>query len=154
MRFWGYSLIREVRSLSLEFREVANVITIVSDESLPERSDPYLIEEEIAKRMVEILKEHEMTPYEYSKNSSVSKNSIYNVVNGKNGVEVSTLNKICLDLGINLYKFFSYQSKEIIYLSDDEKEIIEGMRSLEAEQAKRVQTYFKGFLAAKKQEKN
>ena len=42
---------------------MANVITIVSDESLPERSDPYLIEEEIAKRMVEILKEHEMTPY-------------------------------------------------------------------------------------------
>ena len=39
-------------------------------------------------------------------------------------------------------------------LSDDEKEIIEGMRSLEAEQVKRVQTYFKGFLAAKKQEKN
>ncbi len=85
-------LIREVHSLSLEFREVANVITIVSDESLPERRDPYLLEEEIAKRMVEILKEHEMTPYEYSKNSSVSKNSIYNVVNGKNGVEVSTLN--------------------------------------------------------------
>jgi len=39
-------------------------------------------------------------------------------------------------------------------LSDDEKEIIEGMRSLETEQAKRVQTYFKGFLATKKQEKN
>ena len=67
MRFWDYSLIREAYSLSLEFREVANVITIVSDESLPERSDPYLLEEEIAKRMVEILKEHEMTPYEYSK---------------------------------------------------------------------------------------
>lgn len=46
---------------------MANVITIVSDESLPERSDPYLLEEEITKRMVEILKEHEMTPYEYSK---------------------------------------------------------------------------------------
>lgn len=73
MRFWGYSLIGEVYSLSLEFREVANVITIVSDESLPERSDPYFLEEEIAKRMVEILKEHEMTPYEYSKISSVSK---------------------------------------------------------------------------------
>ncbi len=127
MRFWEDSLIREVYSLSLEFREVANVITIVSDESLPERSDPYILEEEIAKRMVEILKEHEMTPYEYSKNSSVPKNSIYNVVNGKNRVEVSTLNKICLDLGINLYKFFSYQSKEIIYLSD-EKEIIEGIK--------------------------
>ncbi len=58
----------------------------------------------------------------------IPKNSIYNVVNGKNRVEVSTLNKICLDLGINLYKFFSYQSKEIIYLSDDEKEIIEGIK--------------------------
>ena len=42
----------------------------------------------------------------------VHKNSIYNVVNGKNRVEVSTLNKICLDLGINLYKFFSYQSNQ------------------------------------------
>ena len=133
---------------------MANVITIVSDESLRERSDPYLLEEEIAKRMVEILKEHEMSPYEYSKNSSVSKNSIYNVVNGKTGVEISTLNRMCQDFGINLYKFFSYQSDEIIYLSDDEKEIIEGMRSLEYEQAQRVQTYFKGFLAAKKQEKN
>jgi len=87
-----------------------------------------LIEEEIAKRFVELLKKRNLTTYKYTKNCSVSKNSAYNVSQGKN-VRIDTLNQICEDLGINLHKFFEYQDKEDITLSEDEKILIDDYRT-------------------------
>ena len=43
-----------------------------------------MIEEEIAKRFAELLEKRNLTTYKYTKNCSVSKNSAYNVSQGKN----------------------------------------------------------------------
>lgn len=112
-----------------------------------------MIEEEIAKRFLELLKQHNLTKYKYTKKSSVSKNSIYNVSQGKN-VRIDTLNQICEDLGINLHKFFEYQDKDSITLSEDEKLLIDDYRKLEHDQEIRVKAYLDGLLAVQKSKKN
>ena len=80
-----------------------------------------MIEEEIAKRFLEILDKNGLTKYEYAKKSSVSKNSIYNLAGGKN-LGVHTLNSVCEDMGINLYNFFSYQVDDDTVICEDDKE--------------------------------
>lgn len=62
-----------------------------------------MIEEEIAKRFAELLKKCNLTTYKYTKNCSISKNSVYNVSQGKN-VRIGMLNHICEDEDINLHK--------------------------------------------------
>ena len=89
-----------------------------------------MIEEEIAKRFAELLKKRNLTTYKYTKNCSVSKNSAYNNVSQGKNVRIDTLNQICEDLGINLHKFFEYQDKESVTLSEDEKILIDDYRSL------------------------
>ena len=112
-----------------------------------------MIEEEIAKRFAELLKKRNLTTYKYTKNCSVSKNSAYNVSQGKN-VRIDTLNQICEDLGINLHKFFEYQDKESVTLSEDEKMLSDDYRRLEHEQAIRVKAYLDGLLDLQKSKKN
>ena len=112
-----------------------------------------MIEEEIAKRFAELLEKRNLTTYKYTKNCSVSKNSAYNVSQGKN-VRIDTLNQICEDLDINLHKFFEYQDKDTITLSEDEKRLIDDYRRLEHEQAIRVKAYLDGLLDLQKSKKN
>ncbi len=106
-----------------------------------------MIEEEIAKRFLEILKKNGLTPYEYTKRSSVSKNSVYNLAGGKN-LGVHTLNSICEDMGINLYSFFSYQADDdvVICESDKEKALVKSYRNLKEEQATRLMGYVAALM--------
>ena len=67
---------------------------------------------------------------------------------------IDTLNQICEDLGINLHKFFEYQDKESVTLSEDEKMLIDDYRRLEHEQAIRVKAYLDGLLDLQKSKKN
>ncbi len=101
-----------------------------------------MIEEEIAKRFLEILKKNGLTPYQYTKKSSVSKNSVYNLAGGKN-LGVHTLNSICEDIGINLYNFFSYQADDDVVICEDEneKELVRRYRKLRQDQIIRLTAY-------------
>lgn len=92
-----------------------------------------MIEEEIAKRFAELLKKRNITTYKYIKICSISKNSAYNVSQGKN-IRIDTLNQVCEDLGINLHKFFEYQNKDSFTLTEDEKSLIDDYRRLNHEQ--------------------
>ena len=56
------------------------------------------------------------------------------------------MNQICEDVDINLHKFFEYQDKDTITLSEDEKRLIDDYRRLEHEQAIRVKAYLDGLL--------
>lgn len=104
-----------------------------------------MLEEDIADRFAELLKKHNLTLYQYTKNCSVSKNSAYNLSQGKN-VRIYTLNQMCEDLGINLHKFFEYQDKDSFTLSEDEKDVIYKYRRLEYEQKIRLNAYFDGLM--------
>ena len=101
-----------------------------------------MIEEEIAKRFLEILDKNGLTKYEYAKKSSVSKNSIYNLAGGKN-LGVHTLNSVCEDMGINLYNFFSYQADDDTVICEDDKEkaLVRAYRKLKHDQVIRLMAY-------------
>lgn len=153
MRVWNYSLSREVKFHDDGISESDVFHYNNLDESLQKGGETHLIEEEIAKRFAELLKKHNLTTYKYTQQSSISKNSVYNVSQGKN-VRIDTLNQICEDLGINLHKFFEYQDKDSLTLSEDEKRLIDDYRRLEYEQEIRVKAYLDGLLALQQSKKN
>lgn len=100
----------------------------------------------MAKRFAEILKKHKLTPYRYIKQSSVSKNSVYNLM-GKKNMSIHTLNTICEDMGMNLYQFFSFQADGVVVCEGkDEEALVKKYRQLEDKQAMRIMAYLDAFL--------
>ena len=144
--FIYYSLIREGILLDYGISKRRNCYYNNLDGSLQRRRISDLLEEEIAERFLEILKDHKLTPYKYIKKSNVSKNSVYNII-GKKNVGVHTLSTVCEDFGMNLFQFFKFQADGVVVCEGkDEEELVEKYRQLDDKQAMRLLAYLDLFL--------
>ena len=76
-----------------------------------------------------------LTVYRLSQETGISQNHIMELESGKRNPSVETLRRLCDALGVNLSEMFN-DSRDISYLSSDERELIECFRKLSDEKSK------------------
>ena len=89
-------------------------------------------EDVVSVRLGNILAERQMSPYELAKRcEGVSQSTIYNLVNGKRGVTVDTLQSICGGIGITMKDFFGEPD---FLVTEEEKIFLIEYRALDGDQ--------------------
>lgn len=76
-----------------------------------------------------------MSVYKLSKISGISDNHIRNLENGKKQPTIKTLQALTDGLNITLSEFFNTDNRDVTYLSDGEKRILESYRKLPTDKA-------------------
>ena len=74
------------------------------------------------------------TIYKLSKETGISQNHIGDIELGKRQPTFDTLSRLLAPLGVSLSEFFNEET-EMLYLSDEEKRLIENYRCLSPEKA-------------------
>ncbi len=65
------------------------------------------LNEAVSKRLLELLKEREMTPYQLFMKSGLPKSSISNIINcAYPSVKLRVIHEVCQGLGISITEFF------------------------------------------------
>ena len=90
-----------------------------------------MIEINIGNKLRSIRETKGMTIYKLSKETGISQNHIGGIELGKRQPTFDTLSRLLSPLGVTLSEFFN-EDTETLYLSDDEKRLIENYRCLDA----------------------
>lgn len=62
----------------------------------------------VKERILELCKEHELSPNKLSNISGVTQSTVNNIISGRNkSTTISTLKKLCDGLGITIIEFFN-----------------------------------------------
>ena len=62
----------------------------------------------VKERILELCKEHELSPNKLSTISGVTQSTVNNIISGRNkSTTISTIKKLCDGLGITIIEFFS-----------------------------------------------
>lgn len=77
----------------------------------------------------------QMSVYKLSKLSGVSENHIRSLESGKKQPTIKTLQALTDSLNISLSEFFNTDNRDVTYLSDGEKRILESYRRLPKDKA-------------------
>lgn len=77
----------------------------------------------------------QMSIYKLSKLSGVSENHIRSLESGKKQPTIKTLQALTDSLNISLSEFFNTDNRDVTYLSDGEKRILESYRRLPKDKA-------------------
>ena len=97
-----------------------------------------MIEISIGNKLRSIRETKGMTIYKLSKETGISQNHIGGIELGKRQPTFDTLSRLLSPLGVTLSEFFN-EDTETLYLSDDEKRLIENYRCLPSEKAEALQ---------------
>ena len=83
----------------------------------------------IAERLKTLRKTRNISVYQLSKLSGVSETHIRDLERGDRNPSFDTLSRLAEPLGISLSEFFN-ENADIVYLSDEEKELVDRFRQL------------------------
>lgn len=97
---------------------------------------------DISKRIMEIAEERGYSRYSLAdKVPEVVQSTVYNAISGEKSMKVETLLYICNALEISPKDFFDFKGEIEYHLSDDEKIVIEAMRSVDDKVRQRLVGY-------------
>ena len=97
---------------------------------------------DISKRIMEIAEERGYSRYSLAdKVREVVQSTVYNAISGEKSMKVETLLYICNALEISPKDFFDFKGEIEYHLSDDEKIVIETMRSVDDKVRQRLVGY-------------
>ncbi len=97
---------------------------------------------DISKRIMEIAEERGYSRYSLAdKVPEVVQSTVYNAISGEKSMKVETLLYICNALEISPKDFFDFTGEIEYHLSDDEKIVIEAMRSVDDKVRQRMVGY-------------
>ncbi len=97
---------------------------------------------DISKRIMEIAEERGYSRYSLAdKVPEVVQSTVYNAISGEKSMKVETLLYICNALEISPKDFFDFTGEIEYHLSDDEKIVIEAMRSVDDKVRQRLVGY-------------
>ena len=97
---------------------------------------------DISKRIMEIAEERGYSRYCLAdKVPEVVQSTVYNAISGEKSMKVETLLYICNALEISPKDFFDFKGEIEYHLSDDEKIVIETMRSVDDKVRQRLVGY-------------
>jgi len=97
---------------------------------------------DISKRIMEIAEERGYSRYSLAdKVPEVVQSTVYNAISGEKSMKVETLLYICNALEISPKDFFDFKGEIEYHLSDDEKIVIEAMRSVDDKVRQRMVGY-------------
>ncbi len=97
---------------------------------------------DISKRIMEIAEERGYSRYSLAdKVPEVVQSTVYNAISGEKSMKVETLLYICNALEISPKDFFDFKGEIEYHLSEDEKIVIEAMRSVDDKVRQRLVGY-------------
>ncbi len=97
---------------------------------------------DISKRIMEIAEERGYSRYSLAdKVPEVVQSTVYNAISGEKSMKVETLLYICNALEISPKDFFDFKGEIEYHLSEDEKIVIEAMRSVDDKVRQRMVGY-------------
>lgn len=107
-----------------------------------------MIEQDVLKRIEELLEFNHWSVYKLAKESGLSYSSLNNIFNRRTCPSIVTLEKICSGFGISLSEFFNSEVRTptVDYvLTPSEQELINCHRSLSATDKKILEAYARGM---------
>lgn len=109
--------------------------------------------EDVHKRMDDLMKERNLTPYQLAKQMGVTPSSIYNMKKRGTMPTIETVEKFCRALDISMSDFFAFTDKRINtrYVSNDESQLLDMFRAISIHGRERLQAYAEGVLATERQ---
>ena len=97
---------------------------------------------DISKRIMEIAEERGYSRYSLAdKVPEVVQSTVYNAISGEKSMKVETLLYLCNALEISPKDFFDFKGEIEYHLSEDEKIVIEAMRSVDDKVRQRLVGY-------------
>ncbi len=109
-----------------------------------------MLKKKISARFEEIAKERGIKIFDIAVQCpKLSRQTVYNVVQGVTNTKIDTLAIICKALGVSLRDFFDWDGEEHVTLSNDEKLIIEYYRKMNDKEKARASGYYKAIIDAK-----
>lgn len=96
-----------------------------------------VIIERLTAAMKNYFEAHDLTQREYAKKIGMDESTLSHYVTGRREMSYSILCQISSDMNLDLNYIFK-QSKETIYLSEDQKEIVKLLNELSDERQKEV----------------
>jgi len=102
-------------------------------------------EDKARQRIFQLMDQRGMTLYQLAKTSKIPLTTLYNL-QGKKTVNPSnaTIEKICRGLDITLPEFYNYEDYDM-WLTDEERRLIEIERGLNERDRKRLMGYAEGL---------
>lgn len=109
--------------------------------------------EDVHKRMDDLIKERNLTPYQLAKQMGVTPSSIYNMKKRGTMPTIETVEKFCQALDISMSDFFTFADKSANtrYVSSDESKLLDNFRAISLHGRERLQAYAEGILATERQ---
>ena len=97
---------------------------------------------DISRRIMEIAEERGYSKYSLAeKVPEVVQSTVYNALSGEMSMKVETLLYICNALEISMKDFFDFDGEIEYHLSNDEKVVVETMRSVDDKVRQRMVGY-------------
>jgi len=97
----------------------------------------------VVRRITELCKKRNWTPYRLSKESGIPASTLHNMLHRSTVPSVPSIVQICRAFKISMAQFFSEGDEE--YLSDPEKELISVYRDLGETEQKMALAYMQGL---------
>lgn len=94
---------------------------------------------DIGKRLAELRSAKGMTRYRLTQITGVSGHHIKGIEEGTRQPTIDTLQRLVEALGLTLAEFFN-ESQDAVYLSDDERALLENFRTVSTEKAQALLT--------------
>ncbi len=106
-----------------------------------------LIEDDVIKRIQELLEFNHWSLYKLAKESDLPYSSLNNLFHRKNCPTVATLERICSGLGISLSEFFNFRENPLRNneISPEKQDILNAYDTLSAKDKELLLAYLQGL---------
>ena len=111
------------------------------------------LEEFFVNRLNELMKERNLTRYKLGKITGITQASLSTIMSGKCAPSLSTIDKLCTGLGINVSDLFNMDEERPYILSAEERDALRHWNELDKTQKKMAIAFTQGMLAQSKMNK-
>ena len=106
-----------------------------------------MIEEDVIKRIQDLLQFKHWTAYKLAKEADISYSNLNNILNRKSCPSIATLEKICIGFDISLSEFFTFKENPLLdnQISETHQDMINSYESLSAKNKELLLAYLRGL---------
>ena len=101
---------------------------------------------DLINRITTLREEKQWSEYHLAKVAGISQSTLSNLINRGNNPSVYTLEKIAHAFGLTLSQFFNTED-EAVYLSDEQKELMQYWNTMDNVQKDKAISYIRGLLS-------